>query len=139
MHRGDRNSWGCRLIHRVGHRGASLLFFALLDAVYSFSLFNPPPEAQVSRTIAFMRDVAPLQFWGGLWAVVGLICFICAFRTDDRWGFTAAMLIKVLWGCLYVYGAFTGVDRAYLSAAIWLCLAGWVAIISSWPPPTNAE
>lgn len=128
-----------KIVSKVGRRGAALLFFAFLDAVYAFSLFNPPPEARVSAQLAFVQNVAPLHLWGALWALAGSACLLFAFRTNDRWGFAAAMAIKVMWGCLYVYGFAIGIERAYLSAAIWLCLAGWVGIISSWPePPTPA-
>lgn len=137
MPRGKAPTLGRNLIHRIGHRGTCLLFFSLLDFVYAYSLFNPPREMTVA--LMFLRDIAPLRVWGGLWLVVAVICLVSAFRIDDRWGFTAAMLIKVLWGGLYVYGAFHGVERAYVSAAIWLCMAGWVFVISSWPAPTSAE
>lgn len=120
------------LIRRVGHRGAALLFFALLDEVYAYSLFNPPPSSQY---LEFVRGIAPFQVWACLWAAAGAICLISAFRKDDRWGFAAAMAIKMMWGMLYVYGIFIDVERSYLGAAIWLCLAGWIAIISSWPAP----
>lgn len=125
------------LVRRIGHRGAALLFFALLDAVYAFSLFNPPATARVSGQMAFMEAIAPLSVWGAMWAVAGAVCLVCAFRSDDRWGYAAAMLVKVLWGALYVYGAVSGVERAYLGAVIWFCLAGWIAIISSWPTPPD--
>jgi uncharacterized membrane protein HdeD (DUF308 family) len=113
------------------------LFFALLDAVYAFSLFRPPMSMQRDTIFTLVRDLAPLPVWGAVWAVSGAVCLVCAFRHDDRWGFAAAMLVKVLWGGLYIYGAFLGIERAYLGAAIWLCLAGWIGIISTWPTPTD--
>jgi hypothetical protein len=124
-----------RVARQIGHRGAALSFFALLDAVYAYSLFNPPPHDRQSAQLALARDVLPLWAWGALWAAAGAACAFHALRERDRLGFAAAMAIKVLWGGLYVYGACIGVERAYLSAAIWLCLAAWVYIISSWPEP----
>lgn len=124
-------------VRNVGHRGSALLFFSLLDFVYAYSLFVPPKE--VVGQLSFIQDVAPLSWWGTLWTIVAVICLVNAFRTRDRWGFTAAMLIKVMWGALYVYGGILGVERAYLGAVIWLCLAGWVGIISSWPAPADME
>lgn len=112
-----------------------MLFFGLLDAVYAFSLFNPEASVRASAQLSFIQDVAPLSVWAAMWAFGAVICLACAFRDKDRWGFTVAMLIKVMWGALYVHGALAGVERAYLGAVIWLCLAGWVAVIASWPEP----
>lgn len=127
------------VVHRVGHRGAALLFFALLDGVYAFSLLQPPAGGQLNASLAFMQNIAPFPVWGALWASAGVVCLASTFLVNDRWGFAAAMLIKVLWGVLYVYGALVGVDRAYLGAVVWLCLAGWVGVIASWPEPPTLE
>ncbi len=125
------------LVNRVGRRGASLLFFALLDFVYAFSLLAPTGEVARSSTFTFLEHIAPLWFFGIMWAAAGVFCAVNAFRRVDWSGFVAAISIKVIWGLLYVGAAFAGLPRAYVGAAIWLCLAGWVAIISSWPEPTR--
>ena len=125
------------LLRRVGRRGAALLFFAFLDLVYSVSMFNPPREALRSPTLLFVDSILPLWAWGVLWGITGLICLIHAFRINDKIGFTAAITLKTLWGSIFVYAAAAGlIDRAYVSAAIWLSLAGWVGIIATWPEPT---
>ncbi len=118
---------------RVGRRGAALLFFALLDGIYSYSLFNPAPEVRRTASVLFVEGIAPLWVWGLLWAVAGVACLIGAFMKSDKWSFAAAIGIKSLWGLIYLGAAIIGLERAYLSAAIWLCLAIWVAIIASWP------
>jgi hypothetical protein len=124
-----------RLLCAVGRRGAALLFFALLDFVYSYSLFNPAPELRNNPNMVFLRDLLPLSVWATLWAIVGVLCLRDAFRQNDKVGFAAAIAMKVMWGLVSVVGVFYGVPRAYVSATIWLCLAGWVAIISTWPEP----
>lgn len=125
------------LRERVGRRGVSLLFFALLDLVYAASLAAPPAEARASPFLRVAAGLMPLPAWAVLWAVVGLVCLVSAFRVRDRVGFGGAIALKVLWGTVYVVAAFQHVPRAYLGAAIWLCLAAWVAIISTWPEPPN--
>jgi len=121
------------LVRRVGRRGAALLFFALLDAVYAFSLFNPAPEVRQSPSVKFVATLLPLWAWGLMWAAAGVACLVGAFMKSDKWSFACAIGIKTLWGLIYLGAAFVGLERAYLSAAIWLCLAVWVAIIASWP------
>jgi hypothetical protein len=57
-----------------------------------------------------------------------------AFLRRDRIPFAVAMAIKVLWAVVTMAGwLFGGVERGYVAAAVWLGLAGWVAIISGWP------
>lgn len=126
------------LAERVGRRGAALLFFALLDAVYAVSLLAPDRTSRRTATTLFVDSVAPLWVWGLLWAAAGVVCLAHAFRMSDRVGFAAAIAIKTVWGLLFVFAGFAGVSRAYVGAAIFLCMAVWVAIISSWPEPPPA-
>jgi hypothetical protein len=133
MRIGVKRTW----TQRVGRRGAALLFFALLDIIYAFSLFSPPAEARRSPTLHYVAAVLPLRVWSVLWLGTGIVCLVNAFRVSDRVGFAAAIAIKMIWGMLFVGGVFVHLDRAYVSAAIWLCLAGWVAIISTWPEPPD--
>ncbi len=129
-----------RLWYRLGFRGSALLFFAVLDFVFSFSYFNPPPEVRQSPSLKYIDSVAPLWFWGALWGAVGLVCLAFAFRTRDKVAFSAAIGIKILWGGLYIGGAFiANLERAYVSAGLWLCIAGFVGIISAWPEPSQGE
>ncbi len=127
----------CRqLFQRIGRRGAALLFFALLDNVYAISLAFPPEEAKLSASFRFIQLVAPLSVWAVLWSVIGLVCLVGAFLFRDRWAFAAAMGLKTLWGVTFGLGwALLGLERGYVSAIIWLAMAGWVYIISTWPEP----
>lgn len=126
------------LAQRVGRRGSCLLFFAVLDVLYALSLAKPPPEAKLSPTVAFIAEIAPLDLWALAWLAVGVLCLVGAFRHHDRWAFTAAVAIKTIWGGTFLLGwILDGLDRGWVSAVIWLAMAGWVYIISSWPePPT---
>ncbi len=123
-----------RLVTRVGRRGTFLIFLSVLDAVYAISLFNPAPEVARSASVRWVEQMAPLWVWGGLWAVIGGLCLVYAFKRQDRIGFGAAVLLKVLWGTIYLLGwAFVGLDRGYLSTVIWLSLAVLTAVVSTWP------
>ncbi len=118
---------------RIGRRGAALLFFSLLDLIYAYSLFNPAPEVRRSAGLLYLQSLLPLWAWGIAWGGAGIACLIGAFMKSDKWSFACAIGVKSLWGFIYLGAALVGLERAYLSAAIWLCLAVWVAIIASWP------
>lgn len=130
-----------RLARRVGHRGSCLLFFALVDLVYSLSLFKPPSQARLSPVLGFIAQVMPLNAWALLWLICGIACLIGAFQRADTWAFVTAVALKSLWGLTLLLGwILVDLERGWVSAAIWLGMAGWVYIISSWPePPIEAR
>src|SRR5688572_28895937 len=68
------------LVYQIGRRGCALLFFAVLDLVYGYSLFFPAPEQRRSALIQYLSGIAPLWVFGALWSITGLICLFYAFR-----------------------------------------------------------
>lgn len=118
------------MIRRVGRRGAALLFFALLGFVYCYGLLNP--LYPLSPTYAWVASVLPLWVWAALWGTAGGICAVCAFRVHDSLAFGAMIGVSAWWGLLIGAGwLFGGVDRGYISAVVWLALAGFVYVIGS--------
>jgi len=129
-----------RILLHIGYRGSALLFFFLLDLIYAYSLFNPPAEeAAHSRNLVYLASIAPLWVFGVMWLIAAGCCLVAAFIKRDFIGFAAAIGIKVLWGLLYVGATLQGVPRAYVSVTLWLTMAGFVAIMSAWPEPTNLD
>jgi hypothetical protein len=124
------------LVHKVGRRGAFLAFLALLDWIYGYALAFPTPAALANPTYKFLIQSLPLNLWAGLWFGVGTICFVYAFRKRDAPGYAAAMFLKILWSALFLFGwVFAGVERGYLSSAIWGAFAAILALIATWPEP----
>ena len=109
------------LLHQIGYRGAVLLVFGLVDLVYSLSFAFPTAEALANPTFQWLTRFLPITVWAVIWGVVGLFCFFYAFRTiDDAIGYAMAILIKVFWSALFLWGWGLGeVQRGYLSAVIW--------------------
>lgn len=125
-----------RVIHRLGRRGAALLFFAGLDGVIAWSLLSP--DTPLAASYAYAATVAPLWAWGTLWGVCAGACAVNAFRRVDRVGFGAAMGVKALWGLLLAGGSLTGhIPRGLIGAAVWLTFAAFVLLLSTWPEPTH--
>lgn len=128
---------GRRFVKRVGHRGCSLLFFGFLDLVYAFSLFRPLETYQNNPGLLYLSAIAPLWVFGWLWLIAGILCLANVLRANDQTGFTAAIAIKVLWGLLWLGAGYFGIPRSYISVTLWLVMAGFVAVIATWPEPTT--
>lgn len=126
--------WYRAVRHRVGYRGAALLFFAELDLVYAWVLAFPTPEVRTSATNQYFATLLPLHAWAMLWAVVGALCLYHAFVRYDRLGFIAAVLLKVIWGGFALLGNWFA-DVPASSPAIWISLAGLVWVLSGWREP----
>lgn len=120
----------------VGRRGRVLLFFGSLDLVYAVSLALPDHEVRAGSFFVWLASIAPLWAWAAAWAGVGVVCLVDAFRHVDRAGYTAAICLKAFWGLVSLGGwLFGGVERGYVSAAIWLGVALLLATIAGWPEP----
>jgi hypothetical protein len=118
-----------RLWRRVGRRGVTLLFLALLDLLYPIGLAGQPAVARAGYEL-----LAPWQVWAGLWAATGLVCLTQAFARRDRIAFTAAVAIKLAWGSTSLAAWTMGVSpRGWLPALVWLAFAGLIAVIATWP------
>jgi len=122
------------ILRKIGRRGTFLLFLTILDYIYAFSLVFPSPNSVIQPTYSFLAAVLPLEIWAMLWAVVGTICLVYAFKKDDSPGYAVAMFIKILWAVIFLLGwLWADVDRGYLSATIWGAFAGVLGIIATWP------
>ncbi|SRR6266536_3075455 len=129
-----------RLVHRVGRRGAFLLFLALLDWVYAIGLAFPSPSIIRNPIYLFLTDILPLQLWSFIWATVGTVCLIYAFRRYDAPAYAAAMFLKTLWALIFLLGwMFASVERGYLATAVWGSFAAVLSLIATWPEPVRLE
>jgi hypothetical protein len=125
-----------RMTHRLGFRGAFLLFLAELDLVTALTLIFPTPRTLQTPIYVFLNLIAPLDIWGCLWGVTGMLCLVYAFRRDDAPGYAAAMFIKVLWAAMFLLSwAFAHVELGLLGMFVWVSFALVVGLISRWPEP----
>lgn len=124
----------------VGKRGRMLLFFGSLDVVYALSLSAPDALTRRAPMFIWLAQIAPLWVWAAAWGGVGLVCLIQAFCRRDRVGFAAAIALKICWGGVSISAwLLGGVDRGYVSAAIWLGLAYAVSVLAGWPEPGDEK
>ncbi|MEV8637807.1 hypothetical protein AB0395_39785 [Streptosporangium sp. NPDC051023] len=120
-------------ITRLGHRGELLLALALLDFAQCYRLTWPSKETLASTTTQFLANVLPLQVWGVIWGLVGVVCLAQAFMRTDRYAFAAASGLKVGWALVHIAAWVWGVPQVWWSAAIWLAFARLVHVIAKVP------
>lgn len=118
-----------RLVHRIGHRGAFLLFLTVLDITYGWFFYRSP-------SVGFDLFL-PIHHWAYIWFATGVITFIGAFlKGGDRYAFGAAATIKVGFAFEWfnlVLTQHTKIPYAALNGVIWLAFAVTVFLISTWP------
>ena len=124
----------------LGKRGRVLLFFGCLDVVYAVSLAAPDARTRSAPLFVWLTHIAPLSVWAGMWGAVGVVCLWQAWCRRDQIGYAAAISIKICWGIVCLGGwLLGGVDRGYVSAAIWLGVAALVGTIAGWPEPGDQK
>ncbi len=125
------------IVPRLGRRGSALLAMAVLDVFYGIRLITVDPGG--SDFYRWLDAAVPLLFWGVLWLVVAALCLLSAFRpTNDRAGFLAGLLIKILWSALNIIGYLTGeVFDGWMWAVIWTGFAVIIGIITGWAEPIS--
>lgn len=124
-----------KLMYRIGHRGAFLIFLFLLDELYGYSLWvSPFPDG--------IHWFIPPHIWAIIWAVVGVLLFTGVFFKSDQWHFALAALIKVGWGFTWVRISIFDegiVPRSWIQAVIWLAFAAITIIVATWTEPPRYQ
>lgn len=125
---------------RLGKRGRVLLFFGALDVIYAVSLAAPDAETRGGRLFTWLGTIAPMWVWAAAWGAVGVVCLWQALCRRDAIGYAAAIGLKIGWGIACLGGwLFGGVERGYVSAAIFLGLAYLVSVIAGWVEPDEGK
>lgn len=114
--------------YRVGRRGAFLLFLAVLDVLFGYSLIVAP---EAFRAVSLFL---PYPVWGWIWIGVGAVCAVSSVLVRDRAAFTLAAAIKASWAAVMTeVWLNAGVPLGWRSVVFWAVFAVTVLIISSWP------
>ena len=113
---------------RIGRRGAFLLFLAILDSAYGYSLIIVP-------TLVNSYDLLlPLKTWIILWLVMGVVCLSGVFAKTDWFQYGCSALFKAAWAALYLQLWIVQHDtHAWVSTVIWLAFAMIILLVGGWP------
>jgi len=129
-----------RVLHRIGRRGASLAFVGLLSLAIAASLAYVPADQRVAPGYAMLASIAPLRAWALVWCATGALCLVQMFMRSDRVAFAVATALLLLYGLVYLFSTFTGVNpRGWVGGAVWLAFGGWIALIATWPEAVSVS
>jgi len=119
----------------IGRRGASLLFFGLIFAIFSWSYLAHPELITESPTKHVVNQLAtPLQ-WGIVFAVVSALKCVAAFWKPLEWtAFGFGESIWFIWAASYLVEWLSGnAPYAYIGLAFYAGFAAFNVIIAGWP------
>lgn len=128
-----------RVRARLGHRGAILASFGVINILYGLSIAFRPPTRQYERTLL---DAWMSRFdWGWCWAATGAVALFFAFVRPERqgrdWpGFVAAIALPLIWfGAWLSAGIVRTESYAILGSVIYLVWVVVLMITAGWPEP----
>lgn len=123
-----------RLIRRAGRRGAFLSFLAILDGCYGYALLSQSVAALRSQPDFFLS----LHTWGWAWLAVAAVCAAGVLARRDIAQYTAAALLKGVWGALYANAwLIQHYAQDWISAVVWLSFGLTVLLVAGWPEPAR--
>lgn len=132
-----------RLMRMLGRRGAILLSYGTVWALYGYGqLVSPQPD---QRGLTLATQVLPLHVWGWLWIATGILALGAAFVPQgvDWFGFVALVLIVLPWMLSYLVSWLLGdFPRGWVAAAVWAVIAIPVIVAAGWreaPRPKRVE
>lgn len=83
------------------------------------------------QLLTVVEEWAPLPVWTVLWCVIGALLLASAwYRRASILSLSALAGINAAWGVSYVWAwADDGVDRGWVTGAMFLAIAGWAAAL----------
>jgi hypothetical protein len=129
-----------RLGVMLGRRGAILLCYGAVWALYGYAQIASPPPDQ--RGLQPLLQLWSLDVWGGLWVAAGLLAMVSAWLPTGRdWmAFPALQLVVLPWmGCYLATWLMGQYPRGWIAAAVWGLISVPVWVVAGWPEPPRAK
>lgn len=119
----------CR--HKIGYRGAFLLFLVFLDLLYGWAMVDNQLSDHPITVLTWHE-------WGIAWIAVGLFLLTGVFSKVDRAQYTAAIAFKAFWVAALIQDEMINhVKGGGIDAIIWAGVVAVIFLISSWPEPIH--
>ena len=133
-----RSAWAARRVwdsaaRHVGRRGAILISYAWLSAIYALSLLHPAPPTGRPSTAAYLAQIAPPGVWAAVWGVCSGLCLAQSVMRADRAAYGFASCLMLTWSALLASAwLLGGVSRAWVTASIFFALSVPLLVASGW-------
>ena len=123
---------------RLGVRGAAMLTLGIFHIIYSVQQLFPNRAWLDRGDVQWRSEIVPSQVFGGLWALIGVMCIVAAFRKADSLGFGATTFLFMFWAMTEL-GAWIDhqAPQGYLSAATWATFGVLSLILSRIQDPVK--
>ena len=124
--------WGVRI--RPWKRHSLILMVAgFLYAVVGFAYTTAAPNPGRARSLSFILEIAPQQFWGGLFIFSGILTMVSSIWPKDSgpWGYMILTGLSTGWSSIYLIGLlfFGSTTMNVTQIVLWAILAFmWWAI-----------
>jgi len=122
---------------KLGKRGASCLWFGIVFIVIGLSFVIGDPSPTLQLNLQFLSSVLPLEVWGSLWTLGGVVFLVAAlWKRLELIAFMVGIAITANWGVGYAIQAALGESsRGWVSASIYGFFAALILLISTWAEP----
>lgn len=98
-----RKMWGVRPWTR---HGLILVVVGVLYALVGFQYLNATPNINRERALAVLLRVAPIQFWGGVFILAGVLTIMSSRWPPfaEKWGYVILTGLSAGWAAAYLMG-----------------------------------
>ena len=129
-----------RLGGALGRRGAILLCYGIVWAIIGYGqITSPAPDL---RGLRLLLQMMPLDAWGWLWVISGLIAIVSAWLPQGKdWpGFLALPLMVLPWAVSYLLAWIIGdFPRGWVATVVWGAIAAPVLVVAGWREPPRPK
>lgn len=135
-----RRFWGLRPWKR---HSTILMVVGVLYALIGFAYVTAPPNKAREATLVVVLQIAPIQFWGGVFFVAGVLTSISSRWPPfaETWGYMLLTGLSAGWAAAYLLGIlfFNAPTAGITAAVLWSLLAFmWWAISGLLNPDKTA-
>lgn len=129
-----------RLTRALGRRGAILLCYGAVWALYGYAqVVSPPPD---QRGLQPLLELISLTAWGWLWVVAGAVAMVSAWLPQgvDWVAYPALQLVVLPWmGCYLMTWIVGDYPRGWIAASVWGLISIPVWVTAGWPEPARVK